>query len=163
MSQSKESGSHQSSASAGRRTVPTRRVHSPDNASPRRPKATRGQTVVDGKMTSVRAFRLGDEFDLPSMRDELDIMKDVLLGRVAPPVDTGISTMMEVAEAFHARAKEMEMHLHRAEADGHVLRGSKHYRFRTGELRSFIELVAKTIDLGSRRITTLQIELEHRG
>lgn len=129
----------------------------------KRPKAIRGQTTVNGRVTSVRAFRLGDEYDLPTMRDELKTMKDVLLGRIPPPVDTGISTLMEVAEAFHARAKDMEMHLHEAEADGHVLRGSKHYKFRTGELRDFIELVAKTIELGSRRITATQLEMQMRG
>lgn len=97
------------------------------------------------------------------MRDELNDMKDVLLGRVPPPVDTGISTLMEVAEAYHARAREMEMHLHQAETEGHVMRGSRPYRFRTGELRDFIELVSKTIDLGSRRITAAQLEQQMKG
>lgn len=155
--------SQQSSPSVARRKATTKTVPTHGNALRRTPKAIRGQKSENGRVTSVRAFRLGDEYDLPTMRDELDSMKDVLLGRVTPPVDTGISTLMEVAEAFHARAKEMEMHLHRAEADGHVLRGTKHYRFRTGELRSFIELVAKTMELGSRRITATQLEMEMRG
>ena len=90
-------------------------------------------------------------------------MKDVLLGRTPPPIDTGISTLMEIAEAYHARAKEMEMHLHEAETEGHVIRGSRPYKFRTGELRDFTELVSKTIDLGSRRITAAQLEVQMRG
>lgn len=97
------------------------------------------------------------------MRAELATMKDVLLGRSSPPIDTGISTLMEIAEAYHARAKEMAMHLHEAEAEGHVVRGSQHYKFRTGELRDFTELVARTIELGSRRITAAQLEEQMRG
>lgn len=97
------------------------------------------------------------------MREELADMKDVLLGRKKPPIDTGLSTLMEISEAFHARAKEMEMHLHEAEADGHVLRGSKHYKFRVGELRDFIELVSKSMDLGSRRMSAAQLEIQMRG
>jgi hypothetical protein len=60
---------------------------------------------------------------------------------------------MECAEAFHARAKEMEMELLELEAEGAVPRGSRPYKFRTGYLRSFIELTSKTIELGSRRLT----------
>ena len=128
-----------------------------------RPKATRGSKLVNGKTISVRAFKLGSGFDLVVMKSELEDMTDVLLGRELPPIDTGISTLMEVAEAFHSRAKEMEMHLHNAEAEGHVTRGSGAYKFRTGMLRDFIEMTSKTIELGSRRITATQIELQHRG
>lgn len=90
-------------------------------------------------------------------------MTNVLLGREDPPFDVGVMTMMEVAEAFHARASEMEMELHQLEADGTVLRGSRPYKFRTGQLRTFIEMVRKTIDLGSRRITAAQMEWEQSG
>lgn len=120
--------------------------------------------MVNGhQVVSVRAFRLGDGLHIDDLHDEIVEMTDILLGRQPPPIDTGISTMMEVAEAFHARAREIELHLHHDEAAGHTLKGSRAYRFRTGELRSFIELVSKSMDLGSRRITALQIELEHRG
>lgn len=87
------------------------------------------------------------------MAQELSDYVDVLLGRVQPPVDKGVLTLMECAEAYHARAKEMEMELLELEAEGAVIRGSRPYKFRTGKLRSFIELTAKTIDLGSRRVT----------
>lgn len=111
---------------------------------------------------SVRSFTLGEGLDLHDMRQELKDMTDVLLGRVPPPVDTGVSTLMEVAEAYHARAREMEQHLHEAEADGYVLRGDKRYRFRTGQLRSFIEMTRLAVDLGSRRITVAKIEYDMR-
>lgn len=101
----------------------------------------------------VRYFRLGEGFDYRAMKEELGEYKDVLLGRLDPPIDRGVMTLMEVAEAYHARAKEIEMELLELENQGVVLRGSNPYKFRTGFLRSFIELTSKTIDLGSRRVT----------
>lgn len=92
------------------------------------------------------------------MRAEIDSYVDVLLGRLEPPIDAGEMTLMEYANAVHARASELTMLLQRAESDGVVLKNSKMYRFRTGELRTFLEMAAKAIDLGSRRITALQIE-----
>ena len=87
------------------------------------------------------------------MQQELRDYRDVLLGRTPPPIDHGVMTMMEVAEAYHARAKEMEQELLYLEAEDAIIKGSRPYRFRTGMLRSFIEMTAKTIDLGSRRVT----------
>ena len=97
------------------------------------------------------------------MKDELQHYTDTLLGRLDPPVDRGILTLMEVAEAYHARGREMEMSLLDGEATGAVLKGSGAYRFRTGMLRSFIELCSKTMDLGSRRVTHAQMVHEGRG
>jgi hypothetical protein len=96
---------------------------------------------------------LGEGLDHHIMREELEQMTDVLLGRIDPPIDRGAMTMMECAEAFHARASEMEMQLLEAEAAGHVLRGSRTYKFRTGMLRTFIEMCKRSMDLGSRRVT----------
>lgn len=96
------------------------------------------------------------------MRSELDTMRDVLMGRQQPPMENGVMTLMEVADAYFARAKEMEQIIHRHEADGVVLRGSKHYKFRTGELRSFIELAKGAVELGSRRITNAKMEFDMR-
>lgn len=97
------------------------------------------------------------------MREELDDMRDVLLGRKMPPVDNGVMTLMEVADAYFARAKEMEQIILRDEADGIVVRGSKHYKFRTGELRSFIELAKGATELGSRRVTKARLDFDMRG
>lgn len=96
--------------------------------------------------------------DLHLMKNEVKDMTDILLGRTPAPIDKGPSTLMEVAEAYHARAREMSMLLKDAEAEGHILRGSAAYRFRTGMLRDFIELVSRTVDLGSRRITVALAE-----
>lgn len=111
----------------------------------------------------VRYFTLGEGYDLVGMKQEIESYVSVLLGREAPPVDRGILTLMECAEAFHARAKEIEMEILEMEAEGAVLRGSRPYKFRTGYLRSFIELCAKTIDLGSRRVTHRRLEIEGGG
>jgi hypothetical protein len=97
------------------------------------------------------------------MKAEVMEYTDILLGRMPPPLDRGVLTLMECAEAFHARAKEMEMVLLNAEAEGTVLKGTNPYRFRTGMLRSFIELCSKSIDLGSRRVTWEQMRAEGRG
>lgn len=87
------------------------------------------------------------------MRSELSEYTDILLGRSDPPINKGEATLMEVAEAYHARAREMEMKLLEAETEGYILKDSKAYRFRTGELRAFTELTRKAIDMGNRRIT----------
>lgn len=111
----------------------------------------------------VRYFKLGEGFDLQDIRLELEHMTDVLMGRDEPPVDLGVSTLIEVAEAYHARAREIEMHISQLENEGHVLKGSAIARFRTTELRWFIELTRKAIDIGSRRITRWVEEMRMRG
>jgi len=68
--------------------------------------------------------------------------------------------LMEYANAVYSRAMELTMLLQRAEADGVVMKGTKTYRFRTGELRTFTEMAAKAIDLGSRRITMAKLEAD---
>jgi hypothetical protein len=112
---------------------------------------------------SVRYFRLREGYDLVGLKDELHEYRDVLLGRVPPPVDRGILTLMEVAEAYHARAKDIEMELLDLEAEGAVLKDSAPYKFRVGQLRKFIELVSKIIELGSRRVTYARLESEGMG
>jgi hypothetical protein len=78
---------------------------------------------------------------------------DVLLGRGESPIDSPYLAMMEVATAYYARAQELDMIIHAAEREGAVMRGSQYYKFRTGELKSFIELARKCAELGSRRLT----------
>lgn len=87
-------------------------------------------------------------------------MFDVLLGRTDPPVELGVLTLMEVASAYYARASELTARLQRAEADGTVLKGTRPYKFRTGELRTFMEMCKTAIDLGSRRVTMAKLEFD---
>lgn len=93
------------------------------------------------------------------MREELDEYTDVLLGRCSPPNgESGVLALLEYANAVYSRAAELTILLQRGESDGHILKNSKLYRFRTGELRTFVELASKAIDLGSRRLTAMQLE-----
>lgn len=89
-------------------------------------------------------------------------MMDVLLGREDPPVQTGTSTLMEVADAYFARSSEIAMLINAAIADGRLTKGSVHDKFRTGELRLFMEVAKKASELGSRRITARQLQLEEQ-
>lgn len=97
---------------------------------------------------------------LKALRTELDEMKDVLFGREDPPIDNGVMTLLEVSTAYYARAAEMTAMIQRAESDGRVIKDSRHYKFRTGELRSFMELAKATMELGSRRVTHAKLEFE---
>jgi hypothetical protein len=85
--------------------------------------------------------------------DELLGYTDVLLGRVDPEVQSPYLTLMEIASAYYARALEIEMMIHKLEQDRVIVRGSPLNKFRTGQLRSFIEMAKKMADLGSRRLT----------
>ena len=113
-------------------------------------------------MNLVRHFKLGEGIpSVENMRNELREYTDVLLGREEPPVNGSVLTLMEYANAVYSRAMEMTMMLQRAEADGHVVKGSKAYKFRTGELRSFCEMSSKAIELGSRRVTVAKLESDY--
>lgn len=92
------------------------------------------------------------------MQQEIHDYVDVLLGRTQPPIDRGVLTLMECAEAYFARACEIEMKIQQMEAEGAVLKGSAQYKFRVGTLRTFQELCKRAIDLGSRRVTYAQLE-----
>ena len=83
---------------------------------------------------------------------------EVLLGREEPPIDNGEMTLMEYANAVYSRAMELTIIIQRLESDGSILKGSKFYKFRTGELRSFTELAARCVELGSRRVTKAQLD-----
>lgn len=101
----------------------------------------------------VRAFKVGEGFDLHAVKGEIDDYVDMLLGRIDPPFDHGVFTLMELAETAHARAREIEMDILDKESEGILLKDSMASKFRTGKLRAFLELSKRTIDLGSRRIT----------
>lgn len=100
------------------------------------------------------------ELGLPKLEDlvaEFDHYRDVLLGRVEPPIDVGVGTLMEVADAYFARACEVDQLIHQGEREGGIFKNSNYYKFRTGELRSFLDLSKRAAELGSRRITLAQM------
>jgi len=100
--------------------------------------------------------------NLTELKSELLDMTDVLVGRKEPPIDRGVFTLHEVADAYFARAAEITMLLQQAEREGHVAKGSAHYKFRTGELRTFLEMAKRASDLGSRRLTFAQMMYQER-
>jgi hypothetical protein len=93
-------------------------------------------------------------------------MRDVLMGRVESPV-SGLLALMEVADAYFARACEWEQMILAAEAEDRLPKGkdSPYHQLRTQEIRSFKELTKSSADLGSRRLTakSLEYERETRG
>lgn len=93
---------------------------------------------------------------LPGVDDlwkELEEYMDIILGRKDSPIDSPYLTLAEVATAYYCRAQEIDATIHAGERSGDIVRGSPYYKFRTGELRSFIELAKRASELGSRRLT----------
>ena len=114
-----------------------------------------------GPKKSLRSFQLGQGLPtVAEMRAEIDEYVCVLLGREDPPIDRGELTLIEYANAVYSRGMELTILLQRAESDGHIAKGSKQYKFRTGELRNFCELAHRAIDLGSRRLTAAKMEYD---
>jgi hypothetical protein len=95
--------------------------------------------------------------EVNDLKDELLGYCDVILGRTVPPYDHGVMTLLEVADAYYARACEIDMLIHELEREGHIVRGSDYYKFRTGALRSFLELSKRAAEKGSRRLTHEQM------
>ena len=109
----------------------------------------------------LRAIPLGKSLpNVTKMMEELQDMTDVLLGRKNPPINAGTITLMEVADAYFARASEMTMLIQKGEREGIIGKGSNQYKFRTGELRTFLEMAKRAGELGSRRLTNMQLEFE---
>lgn len=104
---------------------------------------------------------------LPSVDDlheELLGYVNIMLGRADPPLELNgyYLDLMEVSAAYYARAKEIDMLIHWEEQNRRVIRGSAYYRFRTGQLRSFIEMAKMMADLGSRRLSQERLLSEQR-
>lgn len=101
---------------------------------------------------------------LVKMRAEIHEYRDMLLGRIDLPIANGVMSLMESATAMYGRATEMASEIMRAERDGRVTKDSPLYDFRTVELRYFLEMCGKYIELGSRRVTNARMEFElHYG
>lgn len=110
------------------------------------------------KRPKIRSFRLGEGMpDIHGLRQELEDMREVVEGRVYPPINRGVMTMMEVAEAYFSRACEIEQLILEAEQDGRVAKGDHYYTFRTQMLRSFKDQMKSAAELGSRRVTYEQM------
>lgn len=98
--------------------------------------------------------------DVILWEDEIDEYMQVLLGRVAPPINHGTITMMEVCDAYYARANEISMQIIRGTRNGDYSKTGPENKFRTGDLRDFLTLTKHAGDLGSRRVTVEQMAVE---
>lgn len=94
---------------------------------------------------------------------ELEGYTDIIFGRKEQPIKNGVFSLYEIAVAYYARAKEIEMYCKKMES-GIDIGKTKHpiYKFRTGQLNVFIEMVKEVAKLGSRRITMAQMVIQER-
>ena len=102
--------------------------------------------------------------DVTILEVEVDQMWGVLLGRHDPPhlPQSPFLALQEIAVAYLGRALEMDTQILRRQREPkdspeHVATGSALQKFRTGDLANFIILCRKAADLGSRRMTELQM------
>ena len=93
------------------------------------------------------------------LHDEISTYVNVLLGHESPPIEDGVETLFELSSAYLARARGIEIKLLERERSNSVATSDDLKRFRTGELRSFIDLCKRSQDQGSRRITIALSEL----
>lgn len=112
----------------------------------------RAQSVrpaADNAVTKIRTPR--GLPSLPSVLKEMDSYVGILMGDEDPPWDNGILTLQEVGFAYYARACEIEGLIYRGEREGSITSKSEWYRFRTGELRSYLSLFKRAFELGKSR------------
>ena len=93
------------------------------------------------------------------LQSEIESYINVLLGHEGSPIEEGVETLFELSSAYLARAREIEIKLLERERENSLPPNDQLKRFRTGELRSFIELCKRSQDQGSRRITIALSEL----
>jgi hypothetical protein len=85
-------------------------------------------------------------------------MFDVLIGRSPAPLNKDGLDLMEISDAYYMRATELTFIIHSLERQGTVKRGDEYYKIRTGELEDFRDACKRAVELGSRRLTALQLE-----
>jgi len=122
-------------------------------------------TDVEKTVPTVILREIPVGYGLPSITDlrvEFAGYIDTLMGRNKSPVNYGVLTLMEYASAVHARGVEVAGLIHQQELDGVVSKGSVYYRYRTGELRDFIDIAGKAAELGSRRVTYVDMQSRFR-
>lgn len=114
----------------------------------------------------VRTFTINGGLPKPeAIVSELAGYRDILFGREEPPIEKGVMTLMEIAEAYFSRTCEFEQLILEAKREGRLTSKSPYHSLRTQELRSFKEMFKSATELGSRRITfeNLRFQQESRG
>lgn len=90
--------------------------------------------------------------EIEELSKEINSYYDVLLGREEVDNPHKYSYIVEVATAYYVRAKEIETAIHKLEREQIIAKNTPYYKFRTGELRSFIEACSKSISYGLAKI-----------
>lgn len=124
-------------------------------------KPVQRQTPLGGKV--LRPVRVLSGFPSPEdLSAEIEQMFKVLVGEEAAPIDHGVTTLMEVADAYYARGQYLAFFIHKAERTGEVSsgRGSQdpYYKIRTGELADFLDACKRAVETGSRRLSYEQLK-----
>ena len=102
---------------------------------------------------------------IEELQDEFLGYMDVFLGRTPLPPEVEESPYLglkEYADVVYARASEIDMLIYWGEQNREVPRGHPYYRFRTGQLRSFMSAAKRMSDLGSRRLSEQKFLMEQR-
>lgn len=116
----------------------------------------RGPNIITVHETSLPSGE-----SLKDLVDELNDYWAVLNGEEKAPFDHGWdSTLMEYGQEVYARAMFIQYSIQQMERTGIVEKNSPLYKFRTGELRTFIEVAKASAELGSRRLTKAKMEQE---
>ena len=102
----------------------------------------------------------GQVMDMVRNFEELKAIQMLYLGEKILLSKKALLLCTKYPAAYYARAKEIEMFCKKLES-GIDIGKTKHpiYKFRTGQLNVFIELVKELSKLGSRRITVAQMML----
>lgn len=109
----------------------------------------------------VRGVRVGKGLpELGNLEAEVQYMYDVLLGRIDPPIEKGVLTLMEVAFAYYARISELTAMIHNLERSGEIQKSHPLSKFRTQNLRLMLDVCKGAQDLGSRRVTAAKMEFQ---
>jgi hypothetical protein len=97
------------------------------------------------------------------------MIKSLLDITKVPADNSNPMELLNKANAYLARGREMEFIIYRLEREGVVRRTPRtvdmskadpYYTFRTGELATFIEMAEKSVELGSRRLTFARLEFD---
>lgn len=113
----------------------------------------------------IRLMDVKVKLGLPSVDElweELKRYTDIILGREDPEHVSPYLGLQEGATAYYCRAQEIDMLIHKGEREGVIPKNSDYYKFRTGELRAFIELSKRAAELGSRRLSQEQLLHDQR-
>jgi hypothetical protein len=123
----------------------------------------RGHNRYSQRVTEIKV-----DIGLPpieELQDEFIGYMAVFLGRDPLPPEVEESPYLglrEFADVVYARAGEVDMLIHWGEQNRQVPRGHPYYRFRTGQLRTFMSVAKRMSDLGSRRLSEQKLLVEQQ-